>query len=79
MTQILVIPFSNVHVKQVFSIMKTLWSDARNRMSTELLNAKILKRNVKVSTKLLLEIGLFLKQQGPPKSMNNKVGIHEHF
>ncbi|PSN38376.1 hypothetical protein C0J52_21480 [Blattella germanica] len=41
MQYVLAIFVSNAHVERGFSVMNALWSDARNRMSTELVKAEI--------------------------------------
>ena len=50
MQYVLAIPVSNAHVERVFSVMNALWSDARNRMSTELVKAEIcVQMNLKIT------------------------------
>lgn len=47
---VLAIPVSNAFVEWVFSVMQNLWSEERNRMSSNLVKAKIcIKFNFKMS------------------------------
>jgi len=38
---VLAIPISNAHVERIFSLMKNLWTDERNRMRPELVKAEL--------------------------------------
>ena len=48
----LAIPVSNAYVETIFSLMKNLWTDARNRLSTDMVKAELsVKLNYSLSCK----------------------------
>lgn len=72
--KILSIPISNAYVEKVFSVMKNVWTDLRNRMRVELVKAELLtKLNFHMSCE---EFALFLNrpEQEPllRKAMTNE-------
>ena len=69
----LVFPVSNAHVERVFSAMSGLWTDDRNRMSTELVKAEIcLKMNLSVNCQELYKMSLENKRLLESARSSNK-------
>lgn len=59
MQHVLAVPVSNAHVERVFSVMNALWSDARNRMTTELVKAEIcVQMNLKMKCEDFYSVAL---------------------
>ena len=57
----LALPVSNAYVERIFSLMKNLWTDERNRLSTEMVKAELcFKLNYSLSCK---EFYNFIKQE----------------
>ena len=57
----LALPVSNAYVERIFSLMKNLWTDERNRLSTEMVKAELsVKLNYSLSCK---DFYHFIKQE----------------